>query len=102
MQARTVRPPQANRRVIERRNIVSSIFVVALIAIAFHEMVIAVHNTLQTHGASWNLFYLTLVFFLTSLRFFMGNQLHLIDYRLLQMKGIVWFYDFMVLVFQTT
>jgi hypothetical protein len=42
------------------------------------------------------------IFFLTSIRFFIGAQLHLLSDRLLEMGGFVWFYDFMWIVIEMT
>ena len=42
-----------------------------------------------------------LVFFLTSMRFFIGNQLHLLNESLTRMPGNVWLYDLMVIIAQS-
>jgi len=43
---------------------------------------------------------LFLSFLLTSLRYFIGAQFHLIDSRLLAMGGGVWFFDFIVITLE--
>lgn len=86
----------------ERRNLVSTIFVVILIGLAYQEMVAPLRESVRAHGITLGTAILFVVFFLTSMRFFVGNQLHLMSEGLLKMKGEVWFFDLMVIVLQTT
>jgi len=86
----------------ERRNIISSVFVSVLIGLAFQEMVLPVRESVRTAGITLGTTVFFIIFFLTSMRFFIGNQLHLISDGLLKMKGIVWFYDLIWIIIQTT
>jgi len=94
--------PDAKRQQTERRNFLSSIFVVILIGLAYQEMVTPIRESVRASGITLGTVILFAVFFLTSMRFFMGNQLHLMSEGLLKMKGEVWFYDLIVIIFQTT
>jgi hypothetical protein len=94
--------PDAKKQQTERRNFLSSIFVVILIGLAYQEMVAPIRESVRSSGVTLGTVILFSVFFLTSMRFFMGNQLHLMSEGLLKMKGEVWFYDLMVIIFQTT
>jgi hypothetical protein len=87
---------------VERRNLITSIFVVILIGIAYQETVSPVRTSIRQSGVTLGTLSLFIIFFLTSLRFFIGNMLHLMSTELCQMKGYVWFYDFMVIVLQST
>lgn len=86
----------------ERRNFLSSIFVVLLIGLAYQELVTPIRESVRSSGITLGTAILFFVFFLTSMRFFMGNQLHLMSEDLLEMKGEVWLYDLMAIIFQTT
>lgn len=94
--------PDPKKQQIERRNFLSSIFVVILIGLAYQEMVAPVRESVRVSGITLGTVVLFTIFFLTSMRFFMGNQLHLMSDSLVKMKGVVWFYDLMVIIFQTT
>ncbi len=85
----------------EQRNVITSLFVAVLIGLAFQEMVGPVRESLHASGITLSTFLLFLIFFLTSVRFFIGNQLHLISEALLEMKGIVWFYDLFWIILQS-
>lgn len=92
----------AKKQQNEKRNLISSIFVVILIGLAYQEMVAPVRESVKSSGITLGTAILFSVFFLTSVRFFIGNQLHLLSESLLKMKGVVWFYDLMVIITQTT
>lgn len=94
--------PDAKRQQNERRNFLSSVFVVILIGLAYQEMVTPIRESIRSSGITLGTVILFSVFFLTSMRFFMGNQLHLMSEDLLKAKGEVWFYDLMVIILQTT
>jgi hypothetical protein len=93
--SKTLRDEQPRKK----RDILSSVFIAALTAIAFHEAFITIHEVVLQHGISWSLVALSGIFFATSLRFFIGNQVHLINRKILK-RGIVWFYDFMVIMLE--
>lgn len=90
------------RRKTERRNIISSVFVSVLIGLAFQEMVPPVRESVRASGITLGTTIFFVIFFLTSMRFFIGNQLHLVSDSLLKMKGVVWFYDLLWIIIQTT
>jgi hypothetical protein len=85
-----------------RRDILPSFFVVALVGIAYQEMVGAVRDSVRAHGFSLGTIVLMVIFFLTAMRFFVGNQLHLQSDRMQVIKGSVWFIDLMVIVLEST
>ncbi len=85
---------------IEKRNLLSSIFVTLLIGLAYQEMVTPVRDSLRSAGFTFGTIALFAIFFLTSMRFFIGSQLHLLSEGLLKMKGEVWFFDFVVIVLE--
>lgn len=90
-----------NKQQIERRNLLSSIFVVILIGLAYGEMIPLVRESVRSLGITLGTSILVVIFFLTSMRFFMGNQLHLMSEALVRMKGGVWFYDLIFIILQT-
>jgi hypothetical protein len=63
-------------------------------------MIAPVRDSMRAEGVTLGTSILFVVFFLTSLRFFIGAQFHLIDESLLKMRGDVWFYDFFVIVLE--
>jgi CDP-diglyceride synthetase len=90
------------RNTKEKRNLVSSIFVTLLLGLAYQEMIAPVRVSFRETGFSLGLITILVIFFLTSIRFFIGAQLHLLSDRLLEMGGFVWFYDFMWIVIEMT
>jgi hypothetical protein len=89
--------PAQSQRAIDRRNLLSQLFVVLLVGLAYQEMVAPVSDTLHTRGWEWGTFALVVTFLLTSLRFFFGAQLHLVDENLLKLDGRIWFTDFTII-----
>lgn len=75
---------------------------VVLIGVAYQEMISPIRDSVRASGFTLGTVVLFSVFFLTSMRFFMGNQLHLMSPNLVKMKGMVWFYDLIIIVLQTT
>ena len=87
---------------IERlRNALSGVLMTVLIGVAFQEMVTPVRESVRTSGITLGTSLLAMIFFLTSMRFFIGNQLHLLNEDLLAMRGLVWFYDLIMITLQT-
>jgi hypothetical protein len=86
---------------VARRNLITSIFVALLIAIAYQETVSPVRSSIRESGITLGTMSLFIVFFLTSLRFFIGGVLHLMNKNLYR-RGTVWFYDFMIIVLECT
>jgi CDP-diglyceride synthetase len=86
---------------IEKRNLLSSFFVTLLIALAYQEMITPVRKSVRTSGFTLETSLLMSVFFLTTMRFFVGNQLHLLSESLVTMPGLVWLYDLMVIIVQS-
>ncbi len=74
---------------IEKRNLLSSIFVTFMIALAYQEMVTPVRDSLRAAGFTFETIALFAIFFLTSMRFFIGSQLHLLSEGLLKMKDVI-------------
>jgi len=91
----------AKKQQIEKRNLLSSFFVTLLIALAYQEMIVPVRESVRTSGMTLGTFLLMTIFFVTTMRFFVGNQLHLLSESLVKMPGLVWFYDLMVIIIQS-
>ncbi len=90
-----------NKQQIEKRNLLSSFFITLLIALAYQEMIAPVRESLHTSGINLETLLLMAIFLLTTMRFFVGNQLHLLSESLLKMPGLVWFYDLMAIIIQS-
>ena len=88
-------------RKAEKRNLLSSFFVALLIGLAYQEMIPPVRESVRASGITLGTFVLFSIFFLTSMRFFIGNQLHLLSESLARMPGNVWLYDLMVIIAQS-
>lgn len=86
---------------IEKRNLISSVFIAMLIGVAYQEMIASVRDSIRGSGLTLSEAALFTVFLLTSLRFFIGNQLHLLNRALVEMKGYVWFFDFIIITVQS-
>lgn len=86
---------------VEKRNLLSSFFVTLLIGLAYQEMIGPVRASVRASGIRLDTFLIMSIFFMTSMRFFVGNQLHLLSESLASMPGLVWFYDLMVIIAQS-
>jgi hypothetical protein len=91
----------AKEQQIEKRNLLSSFFITLLIALAYQEMITPVRESVRASGITLGTSLLVAVFFLTTMRFFVGNQLHLLSDSLVRMPGLVWLYDLMVIIIQS-
>jgi hypothetical protein len=85
----------------KRRSEVSTLFVGFLIALAIAEAVAPMREALTTNKLTWQSLILFAVFMLTTIRFFFGFQLHLMDDKLVESNGLVWLFDFIVIVVET-
>jgi len=79
----------------------AGIFITALIAIAYQEMVNVVRDSVREHGITFGTTALAIIFSLTTIRFLVGNQLHLISEAVQSMPGPLWFYDLIIIMAQT-
>ena len=61
----------------EKRSLVSSVFITILLGIAYQEMVGPAKASLQLSGLSLGLVAYFSIFILTTLRFFVGSQIHM-------------------------
>ncbi len=84
----------------QRKDLLSQLFVVLLIGLAYQEMIEPVRNTIRSQGVTFSLLALSATFFLTSLRFFIGAQLHLVDKSITRPRTPIWIIDFMVIIFE--
>lgn len=84
-----------------RRSEVSTLFIGFLIGIAISEAISPAWKALNSSGFTVSSVALFAIFLMTVIRFFIGYQLHLMDEKLLSMKGSVWFFDFTFIVFET-
>jgi hypothetical protein len=91
----------ATKEQTEKRNLLSSFFITVLIGLAYQEMITPVRDSIRHSGITLGTSLLMAVFFLTSIRFFIGNQLYLVDKSLIDMPGLVWFYDLMFIIIQS-
>lgn len=88
------------KKQVESRNLLSSFFVTLLIGLAYQEMIPPVRESVRTSGITFSTITLVSIFFFTTIRFFVGNQLHLLSESLAGMSGLVWLYDLMVIIVQ--
>lgn len=93
--------PETEKRA-KRRELFPSFFMVVLIGIAYQEMVSASRESFRARGLTLGTVGLSLIFFLTAMRFFVGDYLHLQSGPMLSARGPVWFYDLMVIIAQAT
>jgi hypothetical protein len=93
--------PESNEAQVERRNVVSSAFIGLLTALAFGEAVPPVRDSVRADGLTLGTAMLSLVFFLTIMRFFIGALLHLVSREMVSLPGRIWFFDFMVITAET-
>lgn len=85
----------------DKRNLLSSFFITLLIGLAYQEMIAPVRVSLRASGLTYGTVVLVIVFFLTSIRFFVGNQLHLLSEELAKISGFIWLYDLMMIIIQS-
>ncbi len=71
----------------------TALFITMLIGLAFDAM-----TDVSKPRESISELLLVVVFFLTTTRFFIGNNLHLVSDELLQLDGLVWFYDLLIII----
>lgn len=85
-------------KLAERKDLLAQLFIVVLIGLAYQEMVPPVRDTVRLQGVTFHLAALFSIFVLTSLRFFIGAQLHLIDESITRPRSAIWMFDFLVSV----
>lgn len=85
---------------LNKRNILSTFFITLLVGLAYQEMVTVVTASFIASGFILKELLLIGVFFFVSTRFFIGNQLHLISNDFLELPGVSWLYDVMVITVQ--
>jgi len=91
----------AKQQQAEKRNLLSIFFITLLIGLGYQEMIPVVRESVRTNGLVLETFLLVGIFFFTSIRFFVGNQLHLLSPSLLKMPGLTWLYDLAVIIIQS-
>ncbi len=84
----------------EKRNLLASVFVTVMIGIAYQEMLPPVRESIRVNGFTIQTVILFAIFFMTSIRFFIGNQLQMVNDSLSKLPGLVWLYDLIVVIFQ--
>lgn len=72
-----------------------------LIGLAYQEMLAPVRDSVRVSGLTAGTMFLAFTFFLTSMRFFIGNQLHLLSDNILRIRGDIWLFDFLIITLQT-
>jgi hypothetical protein len=91
-----------NIRQAEKRNLLASFFVTLLIGLAFQEMILASREAFSSEGITIETILFGLMFFFIAVRFFVGNLLHLQSENLLVLPGLVWMYDLLAIVAQSS
>ena len=86
----------------ERHAAVATTFVSMITALAFAEMVPSVKVSFANDGVTLVTSVLGFVFFITTLRMWIGNELHLRSPNVTSGPGHIWFCDFMVIVIEAT
>lgn len=86
---------------VEKRNLLSSFFVTILVAMAYQEMILVVKELVRADRFGLEALLLPITFFFVSVRFFVGNQLHLLSDNLTDLPGLAWLYDLMVIITQS-
>ncbi len=94
--------PSTPAALIERRRLLSEIAVLVLLGVAFDEMATAIWDTLRDRGPTAPAILLFLVFFLTTMRFAIGNHLYLTRAADAAYPSALYLYDFLVIALQTT
>src|SRR3972149_10919931 len=84
----------------DRKNLLAQLFVVLLIGLAYQEMIPPIRDDVRAFGLTFPPLALFLVFFLTSLRFFIGAQLHLVDEAITEAGPFIWLFDFIFIAFE--
>jgi hypothetical protein len=85
---------------LERRAIISPLFLTVLMGIAYDRMLEVAHKSLLS-GLIVNDLLLIATFLLVSMRFFIGNQLYLVSDDFKKLKELAWLYDYFVITGQT-
>src|SRR5947207_1466956 len=83
---------QAKHRA-DRRSLVATLLIAALIAVAYQEAVNPVRDSAREKGDLVGAVVLFGIFFLTSIRFFLGNYLHMQSLAESDLPRGVWLYD---------
>ena len=96
-----IKEGKARKALVEKRNLISSVFVAMLLGVAYQEMLDPVRDSVRSSGLRPVTVFLALSFFFTSIRFFIGNQLHLLSASSENIRGDIWLYDFLVIVIQS-
>jgi hypothetical protein len=86
----------------ERRTLVVSILIAAMTGVAIQEMATAVGAELHERRLEFLTLCLAVVFFLTSVRFFIGATLHLISPFMATASGGIWLLDLSVILIEFT
>jgi hypothetical protein len=85
----------------EHRTTVASTFVSMLIALAYAEMVQPVKASVTNDGFTMGTSLLVIVFFLTTIRVWIGNEMYLRESNVIAQIGPIWLFDFMVIVVES-
>lgn len=87
----------------KRRTIISSFFITVLTAIALDNCADAISKMFAERGLSPNIdWVLPYIFIVTIIRFFMGNQLHLLNIeKQVSLSEWIWLLDFTVIVVES-
>lgn len=84
----------------DRRQTIASLFIVVLLGIAYQEMLSPVRDEIRSKGFSISIVFFVLTFFCISMRFFIGNQLHLMCEGVKTLRGDIWLRDFFIIIIE--
>src|SRR5262245_20863489 len=84
----------------ENRRLLAEILVIAFVAVAYHEGLNTLRESLREPGEFWQKLAIFGAFFFTALRFFIGNHFHLQNAALISHPR-AWRFDFLVIMLET-
>ena len=89
---------------LKKRDILAEVLIGSLTAVAFEEMIRGLHESATRRGFTPASLGLALIFALTTIRFLVGNLLHLVkeDTEATNRDAAEWFYDLMMIVLLAT
>ena len=84
----------------KRRDILVGVLLAALVAVAYQEMVTGVWESVRNKSFGFGTIATAGIFALTNLRFLIGNQMYLLQGRVQELHGYLWFCDLLLIVTQ--
>ncbi|MCU7245894.1 MAG: hypothetical protein NT917_22930 [Microcystis aeruginosa WS75] len=85
----------------KRRVIIAPLFFTVLMGIAYDRMIEVASESFRSGGLTLDNLLLVSTFLLISMRFFIGNQLHLISEDFNKLSSLAWVYDFLIITIES-